>query len=215
MAAMSQRAYAQHRGVSHKAVQKAIEGGRITVLPDGRIESDIADEQWDRNTREHAPFSGQDDDGSGFGATQYSKARAVREHYQARLAKLEYEERVGSLVSKDEVRVAAFNRDPAVSRCHAEHPRPAGGDARRGTGYGEVLRDPDSTFVVYSPKIVRNSLQKPTRRLASRRGRALVLSTCYGDPTILRFDVGTPILAAPREEPISVMDLENRVSRGR
>ena len=33
----------------------------------------------------------------------------MREHYQARLAKLEYEERVGSLVSKDEVRVAAFN----------------------------------------------------------------------------------------------------------
>ena len=110
MAAMSQRAYAQHRGVSHKAVQKAIESGRVPVLPDGRIESDVADEQWDRNTREHAPFSGQDDDGSGFGATQYSKARAVREHYQARLAKLEYEERVGSLVSKDEVRVAAFNK---------------------------------------------------------------------------------------------------------
>jgi len=33
----------------------------------------------------------------------------VREHYQARLSKLEYEEKVGSLISKDEVRIAAFN----------------------------------------------------------------------------------------------------------
>jgi formaldehyde-activating enzyme involved in methanogenesis len=44
-----------------------------------------------------------------FGAAQYTKARAVREHYQARLAKLEYEEKVASLVSKDEVQVATFN----------------------------------------------------------------------------------------------------------
>ena len=45
-----------------------------------------------------------------FGAAQYTKARAVREHYQARLAKLEYEEKVGSLISKDEVQVATFNQ---------------------------------------------------------------------------------------------------------
>ena len=44
-----------------------------------------------------------------FGAAQYTKARAVREHYQARLAKLDFEQRVGSLVSRDEVKIAAFN----------------------------------------------------------------------------------------------------------
>ena len=52
----------------------------------------------------------QQDDDDGFGAAQYTKARAVREHYQARLAKIEYEERVGNLVSKDEVQIAAFNK---------------------------------------------------------------------------------------------------------
>jgi hypothetical protein len=34
----------------------------------------------------------------------------VREHYQARLAKIEYEERIAQLVSGDEVQVAAYNK---------------------------------------------------------------------------------------------------------
>jgi hypothetical protein len=112
MAAMSQRAYARHRGVAVLAVQKAIQAGRISTLPDGRIDSEVADQEWARNTREYAPAVGGhgDDDGTGFGASQYTKARAVREHYQARLAKIEYEERIAKLVSKDEVQVAAFNR---------------------------------------------------------------------------------------------------------
>jgi hypothetical protein len=111
MAIKSQRAYARERGVAHRAVQVAIQTGRITTLPDGRIDSEAADKQWRKNTREHAPMIGhEDEDAHGFGASQYSKARAVREHYQARLAKLEYEEKVGKLVSKDEVQVAAFNR---------------------------------------------------------------------------------------------------------
>ena len=41
---------------------------------------------------------------------EYSKARAVRESYLARLAKIDFEERTEKLVSADEVRVAAFNR---------------------------------------------------------------------------------------------------------
>ncbi len=111
MAVMSQRAYARHRGVAVLAVQKAIQAGRISTMPDGRIDPEIADQEWARNTREYAPaVIGQgDDDGATFGASQYTKARAVREHYQARLAKIEYEERIAKLVSKDEVQVAAFN----------------------------------------------------------------------------------------------------------
>jgi hypothetical protein len=114
MAIMSQRAYAQHRGVAHKAVQKAIESGRISTTPDGKIDSDLADQEWARNTRSAAPQVRQrgphDEDGEGFSASQYTKARAFREFYQARLAKIEYEERVGKLVSKDEVQIAAFNK---------------------------------------------------------------------------------------------------------
>ena len=41
---------------------------------------------------------------------EYSKARAVRESYLARLAKIDFEERTEKLISADEVRVASFNR---------------------------------------------------------------------------------------------------------
>jgi DNA-binding transcriptional regulator YhcF (GntR family) len=116
VAILSLRAYARHRGVQLRAVQKAIEYGRITTLPDGQIDSDVADEEWARNTMPKVPpptrggSRQEDDPDQALGASQYTKARAFREFYQARLAKLEYEERIGKLVSKDEVQVAAFNK---------------------------------------------------------------------------------------------------------
>ena len=47
---LSIRAYARHRGVSHVAVKKAIDTGRITALPDGTIDPEAADAQWAQNT---------------------------------------------------------------------------------------------------------------------------------------------------------------------
>jgi hypothetical protein len=47
---ISIRAYARHRGVSHVAVKKAIDTGRITQLADGTIDPDIADHEWAQNT---------------------------------------------------------------------------------------------------------------------------------------------------------------------
>jgi hypothetical protein len=115
MAIMSLRQYARHRGMTISAVQKAIKTERIARLADGQINSDEADAAWERNTKAYAPAVTQglepvEEEGSGFGARQYITARAIREHYQARLAKLKYEEAVGKLVSNDEVQVAAFNR---------------------------------------------------------------------------------------------------------
>jgi len=43
------------------------------------------------------------------------------EHYQARLAKIEYERARGQARPKDEVQVAAFNKFRPVSRSHPEH----------------------------------------------------------------------------------------------
>jgi hypothetical protein len=47
---LSIRAYARHRGVSHVAVKKAIDAGRITAEADGKIDPDKADRQWAHNT---------------------------------------------------------------------------------------------------------------------------------------------------------------------
>lgn len=47
---LSIRAYARHRGVSHVAVKKAIDTGRISQLPDGTFDPVVADAQWAANT---------------------------------------------------------------------------------------------------------------------------------------------------------------------
>ena len=123
---MSLRAYARHRGVALSAVQKAIATGRIHPEPDGSIDPAKADAQWDRHTRTAQPTTPRatttrpppvsqpappppmpqaSDDARGV---DYHKARAVRETYSARLAKLEFEERTGKLISKDEVDIKYF-----------------------------------------------------------------------------------------------------------
>ncbi|MBI4910969.1 MAG: hypothetical protein HY820_45585 [Acidobacteria bacterium] len=121
MALISQRAYAKHRGVSLAAVQKAIKAGRIRTTADGKIDAAQADADWERNTgpRRHPgkaasspalPKSAPPAAEPMPGGLDYARARAVRENYMARLAKIDFEERSGKLVSRDEVQVAAFNK---------------------------------------------------------------------------------------------------------
>lgn len=122
MALISQRAYAKHRGVSLAAVQKAIKAGRIRTAADGKIDAAQADADWERNTGPRqqtgkaassvpppkpAPAPAAEPMPGGL---DYARARAVRENYMARLAKIDFEERSGKLVSRDEVQVAAFNK---------------------------------------------------------------------------------------------------------
>jgi hypothetical protein len=134
---LSIRAYAQHRGVSHTAVTKAIKAGRISVEPDGKIDPAKADAEWARNTLPSqslhassakpaskvatppvsspvstAPVANREPQPpleTRAAAPDYQTSRAIREAYAARLAKLEYEERTGKLLNADEVRVKHFN----------------------------------------------------------------------------------------------------------
>jgi hypothetical protein len=56
MALMSQREYARHRGVSHVAVAKAIKTGRIVeAVKSGKIDWELADKLWLRNTDQSKP----------------------------------------------------------------------------------------------------------------------------------------------------------------
>lgn len=111
---MNATEYAKHRGVSQVAVLKAIKTGRITKQPDGSIDPEKADEEWARNT----DFSRNPDKARATRAGEappmqsgpdYTVSRAVREAYTARLAKLEYEEKVGTLVKADDVKLTWFN----------------------------------------------------------------------------------------------------------
>ena len=47
---VSRRKYAEMRGVSHQAVSKAIQTGRITTLPDGSIDPATANREWATQT---------------------------------------------------------------------------------------------------------------------------------------------------------------------
>lgn len=106
---MSIRAYAKHRGVSHTAVQKAVRAGRITPEADGSIEPTTADADWNANTR-----PGQSGVAVGTNSESdarhedYAVSRAIREEYEAKLKKLEYEKASGQLVERDTVTAHVF-----------------------------------------------------------------------------------------------------------
>lgn len=122
MPVVSLRGYAKHRGVALNAVQKAIQSGRIRTTAEGKIDVEVADRDWERNTgprpgaserrRLIAPTQSSRPEPMqpASGSLDYARARAVRENYLARLAKIEFEERSGKLVSRDEVEIAAFNK---------------------------------------------------------------------------------------------------------
>ena len=106
MARVSVSEYARSRrerglpGGSRWGVQKALQAGRITKDPDGLIDADRADRSWDANTAEqkrHEPVT-----------ASYQEARAIREALNARLARLDYEERLKELVRVEDVRREAF-----------------------------------------------------------------------------------------------------------
>jgi hypothetical protein len=101
---LSIRAYAKHKGVSDTAVRKAIDAGRITMSGD-KIDTDTADRQWAMNTNP-AQSRKSADESSPSSSYQYSRAK--KETYEALLKKLEYEERLGKLISVEKVEYEAF-----------------------------------------------------------------------------------------------------------
>ena len=135
---MGIREYATHRGVSHVAVIKALKSGRIQKEADGTIDPVNADAAWARNTnpaqqrrpvlasaipvpvpakplapsvRQPTHRPAQESGPSTAGMPNYQMSRAVRETYNAKLARLDYEERSSKLlnaedVAKDAVEVA-------------------------------------------------------------------------------------------------------------
>lgn len=123
MAEMSRRAYARYRqerglpGGAPNAVNKAVNSGRIKLTANGLIDSDQADAAWERNTDEGHRRNVEDPKPKAAARTallpeappsdqqgsSYQQARAVREVFQARTARLEYERLTGKLVPADEI----------------------------------------------------------------------------------------------------------------
>ena len=126
MALMQVTQYAQHRGVQLRAVQFALERGRIHRNAEGLIDSDLADREWEENTNAAQARPGRKprkDPAESLmrggnvagqeptvGLTSFNSARTIKEIYDAKLKKLEHDERAGKLLPKRDVEVTAFNR---------------------------------------------------------------------------------------------------------
>jgi hypothetical protein len=103
-----------------KAIRYAVERGRITRRPDGLFDADQAMAEWEANTlheRSHSanrvlemtPANDLPLENERIAkASDYAKARAAVQIYEARLKKLKYEERAKNLVPARDVADAAY-----------------------------------------------------------------------------------------------------------
>jgi hypothetical protein len=129
---MSVKQYAEHRGCQIRAVSVAIAKGRISRSADGWIDSDQADKDWAANTNPRMSDANKRNGAIGQAMKrrrtgkpaiaapvpvmqappddigQLAAARSVRERFAALLLKLDYEERTGKLINKDEVTTTAY-----------------------------------------------------------------------------------------------------------
>ena len=116
-------------------------------MPDGQIDSEIADAEWARNTQTQAPpvdrRGQQEDDTDVFGASQYTRRGPCGS--TTRRASPRSITRSGSakLVSGDEVKVAAFNMFRQFRDAMLNLPDRLAAMLAAETEAGEVLRDPD------------------------------------------------------------------------
>jgi hypothetical protein len=122
---LSIRAYAEHRrsrnlrGGTPAAVQGALQAGRIRPNAHGKIDPRKADAEWERSTGPvptaagrvvAAPAAPGVEAGGRSDRLNYAQSRAVREAYEARLKRLDYETRLGRMVPADDVKLEAFRR---------------------------------------------------------------------------------------------------------
>jgi hypothetical protein len=101
---MTRREYALHRGISSRAVDKALQLGRIPKT-EGKIDPVVADEAWQKNTH---PTKGRPRAKAGPGAKSYIDHKTQHEKYAALKAKAEYEALIGRQVDGPGVEAAAF-----------------------------------------------------------------------------------------------------------
>lgn len=119
--------YAKSRGVSRPAVYNAIKDGRIAdaVVDGNKIDVDLADVLWAQNTNPDQGFHGHHKNRPAATTEDLERlaaqvgvdlskipsladSKTLEAAYKAQLARLEYEEKSGDLISTEAVRKQAF-----------------------------------------------------------------------------------------------------------
>lgn len=121
---LSKNQYAKHRGVSHTAVSKAVKAGRIPTTPDGLIDPESADKEWEKNTDPSKPLNsitgdpkrrkGEEKQGTGAATALPSDvppiavSLAAKEAIRTEREKIKLLKERNKLVSVDKVRADSF-----------------------------------------------------------------------------------------------------------
>jgi hypothetical protein len=120
---LTQAAYAKRRGATRQAVFAAIKDGRIATAidEDGKIDPDLADRLWDMNTdprysktsalKDRAEAMERDAQQKGFvlgTGMAIAESKQIESEYKAKLAKLDYETKMGQVVLTEDVEKEAF-----------------------------------------------------------------------------------------------------------
>ncbi|MBF0190228.1 MAG: hypothetical protein HQL99_03640 [Magnetococcales bacterium] len=123
MMGISIRAYAKLRGQSHTAVNKAIKTGRVPVESDGTIDPVKADAAWAANTdpalqrgptkkptttAQPPQSSRADTEQQDSRVPSFALSRSIKEAYEAKLIRIEYEQKIGNLLERGAVTKDAF-----------------------------------------------------------------------------------------------------------
>ncbi len=118
MTDVSAAEYALRRGVSHRAVNRAIAEGRIPakkVKGETRIDAEAADKAWPEMQRGRGGGRPKKKDDAAEGEfnrdempDQRANARTAKDVYQARLIKLEFDRQSGKMIDAAEVEQSAF-----------------------------------------------------------------------------------------------------------
>lgn len=107
---ISQNEFARRKNVNPSKITKALRSGRIESNAEGKIDWETQSQAWEDNRDPSAirdtPGSPKSEDSPAH--ANLAKAKLAKETYTAQLRKLEYEERIGKVVERDQVKSAIF-----------------------------------------------------------------------------------------------------------
>lgn len=153
---ITQAEYARRREVSRQYIHRLVTQGKIPTDDLKRIDPDVADAVLAQlsdparrlNEMPHeadntaAEIYDQDPatEPAGNGHTSFAKFRSAREAYQAKLAQLDYEERAGKLVRKEEIDREAFEAARLIRDRFLSLPQELGGTLVGMTDEKEIIQ---------------------------------------------------------------------------
>jgi hypothetical protein len=154
---VSLRAYARHRGVTLRAVQKARDSKRITVPI---VDVETADREWERNTRQ------ENRDVVEPSPESLSDARLRRERVKAELDELELARRRGDLVP------AAAMIEATESRARAERDALLNWPGRISATLAAALKIPERRLRRHLDAAVREFLRERSSEILRKNAAA-------------------------------------------